>query len=611
MRARTAAVGATALAALLALPASAAPAPPLAAAPLRGATQAAVEDKDLQVFLSSALVKLGEPVQISIRVQGDVRVRFAEPPAVEGLEFGRITSGASSRQISYDSRGRAEIEVTQTYVLGLRYAGPGRYEIPPLRVEIDGKIRTAPAAPMVLEVVEDIAASQLLVFECEPLPTRIYEGEPYTVDLRFGWDERRALDDAELQLPWWERQDGVVELESTASQRGSYEIAIRPGRRVASIEEVDPVERDGRRFRTYRLRRRYVATREGNVEFGRSVFKFTEVVGRSASVFSRGKRRAFYAALEPFSIEVLPVPEEGRPLEWTGAVGRFEVSRDAARRDVDLGDAIPFQVRWTGDGNLEFFDPPDLARLAAFDRFRVLGVTDEKNAGERLVTYDLVPLDANVEEIPPVPLSVFDTREGRYTFLESEPLRIRVSTLDGAAEDPFGEVEDAAATAPIVLRDIAARPVAGARSGGSGGGPGAPLALLALLAILVGWLVLRRWVRRRGDPASASARRRRGAAGRCAAELRRAAEPAAVALALERFLAARTGEVEQAWIGRARLADGPVAHTAPELETQYTTLRRDLDRAVFSVDAGDPATESARARESVMEFVRACVRAGV
>ncbi|MEO1065657.1 MAG: hypothetical protein AAFZ07_29960, partial [Actinomycetota bacterium] len=132
--------------------------------------------------------------------------------------------------------------------------------------------------------------------------------------------------------PPGELELGVVELESTASQRGSYEIAIRPGRRVASIEEVDAVKRDGRRFRTYRLRRRYVATREGSVEFGRSVFKFSEVVGRSSGVFSRGKRRSFYAALEPFSIEVLPVPEDGRPLEWTGAVGRFEVSRDAARR---------------------------------------------------------------------------------------------------------------------------------------------------------------------------------------------------------------------------------------------------------------------------------------
>ncbi|MEM6568168.1 MAG: BatD family protein [Planctomycetota bacterium] len=585
-----------------------APAAPFSAtasptAPAAARQRGARTDDDLQVFLSSALVKLGEPVQIFIRVQGDVKVRFAEPPAVNGLEFGRITSGGTSSQVAYDSRGRAQISVTQAYGLDVRYDGAGRYEIPPLRVEIDGKIRSAPSAPMLLEVVEDIEASQLLLFECEPLPTRIYEGEPYTVDLRFGWDERRGLDDAELQLPWWERQDGVVELESTASQRGSYEIAIRPGRRVASIEEVDAVKRDGRRFRTYRLRRRFVATREGTVEFGRSVFKFTEVVGRSSSVFSRGKRRSFYAALEPFSIEVLPVPENGRPLEWTGAVGRFEVSRDATRRDVDLGDAIEFQVRWTGDGNLEFFDPPDLSRVDAFDRFRVLGVTDEKNAGERVVTYDLVPLDARVEEIPPVPLSVFDTAEGRYRFLESEPLRIRVSALAGAEDDPFGEVEETPESAPIVLRDIAARPVTG---GGRGAGPGAPTAVLALLVVLVGWAVLRTSVRRRGDPASASARRRRGAAGRCAAELRRATGPAAVALALERFLAARTGEIEQAWIGRSRLSDGPVPDASEALEDRYAALRRDLDRAVFSADAGE-TVDTAR----VIEFARACVREGV
>ena len=32
-------------------------------------------------------------------------------------------------------------------------------------------------------------------------------------------------------------------------------------------------------------------------------------------------------------------------------------------RDVDAGDSIKLSVEWSGDGNLDFFDPPDLARI--------------------------------------------------------------------------------------------------------------------------------------------------------------------------------------------------------------------------------------------------------
>jgi len=557
---------------------------------------------DLQVSLSSTLVKLGEPVEIYIRVEGDVPVRFGKLSEVEGLEFGRIGSSGSRQSVTYDARGRARVAITKLFRVRIAYTAIGKYEIPPLTVEVDGTIRTAPATPMLLEIVNDIQASQLLVFESDPMPARVYEGEPYVVELRFGWDMTRKLDDAELQLPWWQRQDGVVELAATASQRGSLEIPIRPGRRAATIEEIDAIERDGRKFKVYRLRRRFVATRPGKVEFGRSVFKFSELISRTTGVFTSGTRRSFYAALEPFEIEVLAVPEEGRPLEWTGAVGRIEASRDALRRDIDLGDAIAFQVRWTGDANLEFFDPPDLSRIDAFDQFRVLGVTDEKNAGERLVTYELVPRDASVNSIPPVPLRVFDTSLGRYVVVETKPLEIRVKDASAGLDDPFGELAAEPEVVPIVLRDIVARPIEDADRVGPGAGAGA----FALLLAIAGWIGLRRGVRRRGDPASAAARRRRNAARHCAAELRTATGPADTARALEAFLAARTGEVPEAWIGRAHLADGCAGPLSTEIAGEYEDLRRTLDRAVFS---GEP---DARAdSERVLRFAQAATREGI
>ena len=72
---------------------------------------------------------------------------------------------------------------------------------------------------------------------------------------------------------------------------------------------------------------------------------------------------------------MIPLPEQGRPLDFSGAVGTFHASARADRTDVDVGDSIKLSVEWTGDGNLEFFAPPELDRLDAFAGFRVFGKT--------------------------------------------------------------------------------------------------------------------------------------------------------------------------------------------------------------------------------------------
>jgi len=567
-------------------------------APVRAAQGA---PEGLQVALSSALVKLGEPVGIIIRVEGDRRVRFGPLPTVDGLSFSKVTQTGRQQSVSYDPRGRPVVEQRTSFEVRVQPSAIGKYSIPPLSIELDGQPVKAPAAAMALEVVKDIAASQLLLFEREDLPATVYEGEPYTLELRFGWDVTRKLADAELQLPWWERQEGVIEVTSKVSQTGTYEIPIRPGRRAAAIEKLPPVERDGRRFDVYRLRRRFVATRPGTVRFDRSLFKFSELVGRGG-VFSRGASRDFYAPIEPFEIEVLPVPEEGRPLEWSGAVGEIEATRSVPRRDIDLGDAIELEVRWFGEGNLEFFDPPDLARLPAFDQFRLLGVEDRKSPDERVVTYDLVPLDPAVDEVPGVPLSVFDTASGRFITTSTDPLEIRVTATAGPDGDPFGPAEEA--EPPLVMRDIQAR--RGDEDQGPGSGPGPLLGGLLLAGAIAGWATLRTAVRRRGDPAGVRARQRRGALGLLRRELRAARGSEDAAAALERFLARRCGTSPEFWIGRSSLAAAGATEVSSELERRFAALRGDLDRALFGGEGSSEADP-----DGVLAFAQAAVKEGL
>ena len=109
--------------------------PPCAERQPSRASQATPEG--LQVALSSALVKLGEPVGIIVRVEGDRRVRFGPLPKVSGLSFSKVTQTGRQQSVSYDARGRPVVEQRTTFEVRVQPGEVGKYSIPPLSIELD------------------------------------------------------------------------------------------------------------------------------------------------------------------------------------------------------------------------------------------------------------------------------------------------------------------------------------------------------------------------------------------------------------------------------------------------------------------------------------------
>ncbi|MEZ6017961.1 MAG: BatD family protein [Planctomycetota bacterium] len=589
---------------------SAAPATPLGpSAALQGGRTGS---PTVKVFLRNATVRVGEAAQLFVEVDGADRAEILSPPTAKGLSFEPV-SGPSRRESYVITNGRQQRSVRLTFSTAARPTAKGTYEISPVRLRVDGREVSAPAEPLVLRVVEDLDASSMLLFTREELPKSIFEGEPYDIELRFGWDATLRAASVELSLPWWNLPDGVLEVKApVGSARGQQGIFINRARTPEPADYLGQLTVNGQTFEAMRLRRRYIATRPGKLTFGQSVFEFSQLL-RPGSVFEAATTREFYGTLPAFELEVRPIPEEGRPFEWTGAVGRFTADRSLDRRDVDVGDTIKLQVVWSGQGNLEFFEPPDLTRVAGFEGFRVLGVDDDRDPDRRRVVYDLVPLRAGDQTVPAVPLHVFDTHDERFVRIDTEPLTLRVRKVDGA-DDPFANLgAKADGSEPEVVLDIVdIDPTP--KQGPDPAGPSAPLAFGALGALLVVWPFARRAVRRGGDPASASARRRRTARRGLARALQAAGtDPWRMSEALAEYLAARTGEPPAAWVGRdlrewrATAERRGAAGVPTEAALQgLVEVVRELDRARFAADRERPlAGQVAVDRGRVLEVVDA------
>lgn len=491
----------------------------------------------------SGVILLPSRGDLLIEVEGGTEVATPAVPAVPGLRYGQLRGPSRFQQIEMRG-GRQRVVTSLTWSLPVQPEAVGEYEVPSFNVRVDGKDYAT--RPALLKVIKDEQGEKLGLFEIEA-PKAIYEGQPFTLRLRLGFDAalQGQLNHYNLSLPWLGELGGLVELDSPpiTSSRSAGKVALN-SRVLIEVARGGEVKRNGASYVTYEVERRFVATRPGKLELSTSHFEFG-YKNEGISSFFNDRNREFvnYKRHAPVAIEVRGVPEDGRPLDWSGAVGVVQAQATADRRQVDAGDSIKLAVSWTGDANLEFFTPPDLSRLEGFQGFRIYGTTERKAWDRRTVTYDLAPLSSDVKTIPPVPLSVFDTDKGAYTTVTTAPIEIQVRALKNAVELAPEGVRSAVV---VDLRDLKTTSTAS----GDLSGPGARSLSIVAAGVFGGWLLLRRAVRRNGDPDAPRQRARRRARRDLEQALASATTSSSQAHALATFLGARTGESSEAWVGR-------------------------------------------------------------
>lgn len=497
-------------------------------------------DPKVTAQLATGVVKLGGVVSCVLQVEGAKQASLEDVPEIEGLRRERI-SGPSINETMRSVGGRRSYSRTLSWVITFRPERVGDFVLPPMSLAVDGK--PMQSRELTLSVVEDMTGADLGYLEFLDVPQRVFEGQPFSVRMQFGWDVQidSMVNVANLILPWWNELPGTLEVESGVQGPGARLIEVQINGR-ARVRATDLGQRDVREkpFRILEITRSFVATRSGRLDFPQSWLEFGQVRRRAFSE----QKETYHVGVPAFAIEVRTLPEASRPPEFSGGVGRFEAQADVNRRDIDLGESLKLTVDWTGDANLEFFELPSPSRLEAFDEFRVYGSTNERFYGDRRrIVYDLAPKNADVFEVPPLPLVVFDPELGEYTTISTAPIPIRVRAIEGVTE--LSEEGADGGPAPVA-RDIQSvddvvREVEGPAGGAVGG---------AWIGLPLLWLAGRTTVRRRGRPDAPAARRRRAARRRLARELRHASDATAQARAWNEFLGARTGEPAEAWEGR-------------------------------------------------------------
>ena len=139
-------------------------------------------------------------------------------------------------------------------------------------------------------------------------------------------------------------------------------------------------------------------------------------------------------------LEVRPLPERGRPDDFSGAVGRFRLRLEATPTEVMPQDIVELKLTLSGTGFLGGATPA----MPEFDPalFKTYPPTIRRDEdGARIVlSQSVIPLSTNAVEIGSARMSFFDASIGVYTNAVTAPVRLVFRERRKADEPAVREV---------------------------------------------------------------------------------------------------------------------------------------------------------------------------
>ncbi|PIE87805.1 MAG: hypothetical protein CSA04_05135 [Bacteroidetes bacterium] len=140
------------------------------------------------------------------------------------------------------------------------------------------------------------------------------------------------------------------------------------------------------------------------------------------------------------TIRVLPLPQEGRPVAFGGAVGQLSISSTIDKTTLKANEAITLKYKISGTGNLPLLElnnlkfPPD---FEVYDPKVAKNIRTTNNAVTGTITYEyvLIPRSAGNYVIPAVPFVYFDPQKKKYVSLHSSSYEISVEKGDSLGDN--------------------------------------------------------------------------------------------------------------------------------------------------------------------------------
>ncbi len=364
-----------------------------------------------------------------------LRVEFAmnkdgdnfNPPTFDGFQ---VIMGPSQSISSSWINGKRTFSKSYSYIL--KPTAQGSFSIGQAAIEIDGEtyktipkmvqITQAVANPNAPKTAEDVADENL------HLIAEVSKGSPYLneavtvvyklyISSNISVTNFRPLDSPKYNNFW--SQDIPVTKYNTVNETYNG----KPYRSVILKRVVLYPQKSGKLEIEPLALEIYV-----DVPTSRRDFFGSRIYTQTSKTVSAGKR----------TLNVLPLPEQGKPEGFSGAVGQFDFTVTTSKTNLNASESLQAKVEVSGKGNLKLFQLPEPELPSALEVYEPefdekVRTTISGMQGKVTNNYTIVPSFRGRYPIPSISFSYFDPKARVYRTLNSDEITINV--MEGPTDD--------------------------------------------------------------------------------------------------------------------------------------------------------------------------------
>ncbi|MFC1485543.1 BatD family protein [Candidatus Latescibacterota bacterium] len=370
------------------------------------------QDIEMTSEVSEQAVSIGRPFTLTVTITGS-DAADADEPVLDPLPDFTVELIGTSRNISIIN---LTAMVTLTYTYSVEARAVGTFYIGAATVTMGGK-----------------------TFSAMPTTVRVYASSP---------PQQRPYSGRTMPSSPPEDDDNIVVIASTDKKEAyigeqvtyTFELLSRinttnfeymppetTGFWTVELQKISPSTKmyQNLRYNSNVLKTALFPTASGELTIGSASITFRQGVG----FFRTGPSRTL--STDPITIAAKPLPVEGKPSGFSGAVGSFRIAAVVERDTVQVGDVVIIHLTVTGDGNLDLISSLTEPELSAYRTYspRIFDTITNSGftiGGAKTWEYVIIPRQQGHTVVEPFSLSFFNPADEQYHTASTEPIELTV-----------------------------------------------------------------------------------------------------------------------------------------------------------------------------------------
>ena len=411
------------------------------------ATFLAGQDLQIRSYVSKNKVGIDENFTYSIEISGK-STSLPDPQAPDFSDFYVLSGPNTSTSIQFVN-GRMSATKVHTYYLQPRKKG--KLNIPPATVEYKGKILKSNAITIL--VVDQPKATAPQSAQRKKSPKRRTDKDliGQSIYLKTEVSKRKAYVGEQIVVAYklyFRVSVSGYDFQKLPSNPGFWtEEFAMPGQPTISTEIVN-----GLNYNVATIRKIAIFPTQSGVLTLEPISVLVEARVRrhSRSIFDSFFDDPFGSVIQktlsskPVKIVAMDLPQEGKPADFSGAVGQYDFKVNMDKSQVKVNDAVSLKVAISGEGNIKLVNIPDVIVPPDIEKYDPKIKTQLDNVGAKIrgkktAEIILIPRVPGDFLIKPLTFSYFDPVQHKYVTLKSKALPLHVTGQQTVAlNQPMG-----------------------------------------------------------------------------------------------------------------------------------------------------------------------------